>query len=235
MYTVSVSDIETDIMDISAKCISDTLSNILGIDSAEFARYVEEGRLISRDIDRRLEAKVGRRFVPGALSPDKRPYLYTIVKALNPEKAVETGVHVGVSTTVILSALNRGMLYSIDIRRTIEEPFEPTLNGLEVGFLVPEELRQRWRLIIGDSRKVLRKLLDELGEIQFFMHDSEHTYETVMFELTEAWNHMRRGVLLVDNFERNDATIDFAKKVGAKVFVLSRFAGGMAMIAKNMQ
>lgn len=222
-------------VDLSIKPIRQVikmLSSILGIDEDVFDGFIEEGKLVSTEIDGRLKARVGSKYVPGALSPDKRPLLYAVVRALSPENAVETGVHVGVSTTVILKALNNGILYSIDINRVINEPLLPALNGLEVGFLVPEELRHKWRLVIGDSKKVLKQLLDGLGDIQFFLHDSDHSYDHVVYELNEAWNHMRRGIIIIDNFKFSNATIDFANKVNAKVIVLSRSAGGFAMIPR---
>jgi predicted O-methyltransferase YrrM len=203
--------------------IKTQLSQVLGLPEEGLSSLMEE----AERIDEEVKVRMGRR-IPLALDEEKRPFLYAVVKTLDPKVAVETGVGPGVSTTFILSALRTGKLYSIDLGRT----YEGEWGGYQVGFVVPDRLKPKWKLILGDSKKLLAPLLEELGEIQFFLHDGEHTYDNVMFELTQAWNHMKRGVIMVDNFEFNEGTMDFCKRIGIRPLILSKRAGGFAMIPK---
>lgn len=43
-------------------------------------------------------------------------------------------------------------------------------------------MKDAWTLKIGKSTKVLPKVLEDVGEIDIFLHDSEHTYENMMAE-----------------------------------------------------
>jgi cephalosporin hydroxylase len=50
-----------------------------------------------------------------------------------------------------------------------------------------------------------------------FIHDSEHSYETMMAEYNLAWRRIKPGgLLLSDDTGRNEAFIDFCKKIGKK-------------------
>ena len=108
--------------------------------------------------------------------------LYYLVRALRPSIVIETGVCYGASSAYILEALHangEGELYSIDLGNTQDEP--PS------DFLVPSALQDRWHLRIGDSKRVLPRLLAELGEIDLFHHDSLHTYDHMMWEYKTAF------------------------------------------------
>ena len=59
---------------------------------------------------------------------------------------------------------------------------------------------------IGRSQEVLPPLLQELGQIDFFMHDSEHSYECMQFEMRLAAEHLAPGApLVVDDANWNSA------------------------------
>lgn len=168
-----------------------------------------------------------------SLKPEKGIALYAAARYTEPDLCVETGVGPGVSTTFTLSALERtgkGMLHSIDLG--VKYGDEEEVH--EVGFLVPPLLRKRWTLHTGDAGKLLRPLLEEIGEIQFFLHDSRHTYRHVMLELSEVWKHMRRGIIFVDNCTWTGAPSDFARRAGAQVLNLSDEAGGFCAIRKKI-
>jgi cephalosporin hydroxylase len=61
----------------------------------------------------------------------------------------------------------------------------------------------------------LPKLLRELEQIDVFVHDSEHSYEMMMFEFCLSWKHLKQGGYIVcDDHDWNDAFHDFAKAKG---------------------
>ncbi|BCS93522.1 class I SAM-dependent methyltransferase [Metallosphaera javensis (ex Sakai et al. 2022)] len=195
------------------------LEEVLGVNLQGYWREAKE-------ISDRLGSVLGSSF-PYALTERKRLILYSLVRYLDPEVAIETGVGPGVSTTMILSGLRKGILYSVDVRDILE-------NGKPVGFLVPDELKGKWRLYIGRSEDVLPKLMNQAGKIDIFLHDSEHTYENVMFELRIAWAHLRQGgVLLIDNLDFTRAPRDFAKESNVKLIRVAEDAGGLGMILKR--
>lgn len=117
--------------------------------------------------------------------------IYMLVRALRPSVVVETGVCYGASSAYILEALKhnkRGVLYSIDLGNGPEEP--PN------DFFVRPALKDAWRLIIGDSRRQLPRLLARLGRIDLFHHDSLHTYEHMMWEYETAFPYLAPGGVL---------------------------------------
>lgn len=155
--------------------------------------------------------------------------LYAVVRRLAPQVAVETGVCNGVATAFLLLALDRngsGVLHSIDLPEYAGRDYAPgefwegkggavIPEGKEPGWMIPEELHGRWRLTIGRSQDELPGLLDRLRPIDFFLHDSEHSYECMSFEFHEAWASLRTGgVLVSDDIDWNDAFGELAERHG---------------------
>lgn len=86
------------------------------------------------------------------------------------------------------------------------------LGGHQTGFLVPGVLRDRWTLILGDSKVELPRLLDKLVSVDFFHHDSLHTFDHMMFEFQTLWPKLRKGgVLSSDDVNDNDAFAKFCE------------------------
>ncbi len=182
----------------------------------------------------------GHRYVIGGLSEEAVRHLYGLVRERQPEVLVETGVGNGVSTTALLAALDAnesGRLYSIDWPEHVGSngDFWPGKKGAvvprgrESGWLVPPELRGRWELTTGRSQDALPPLLDRLGQIDFFLHDGEHSYECMTFEFELAWQHLRpTGILVVDDGDWNDSLEHFADKVRREI----HHVGGLALLTR---
>jgi Methyltransferase domain len=134
---------------------------------------------------------------------------YALCRALRPETVVETGVANGVTSAFLLQALElngTGALHSIDLPARGAEP------GL-VGRLVPEELRSRWTLHRGPSRRLLPSLVGGVAPVGIFVHDSRHTYRNVCFELATVTPFLGRpAAVLVDDAERHSAFPDWAAR-----------------------
>jgi predicted O-methyltransferase YrrM len=161
--------------------------------------------------------------------------LYRLLRERRPSVCVETGVCNGTSSAIILQALERnghGRLYSIDFPEFTDSTGEfwhpggaVIPQGKEPGWLVPENLRGRWELTLGRSQDELEPLLDRLGTIDFFLHDSEHSYECMTFEFSAVMPRLRDGgVLVSDDADWNSAFKDFAAKVGRGVETLETLA-----------
>jgi len=133
---------------------------------------------------------------------------YVLMRLLQPNTVVETGVGAGVSSWTILYAMeegSRGRLISIDL------PTPNTELLPEVGYLVPGPLRHRWELCVGPSQRLLQQTLDDLGEICIFQHDSRHSYSNQLREYQTAWPHIRSGGLLVSDDVNNDALYEASR------------------------
>lgn len=133
--------------------------------------------------------------------------LYTCVRLVKPKLIVETGVGSGFSTALMLKALeknNLGMLYSIDFYKDNES----------CGWIIPNSLKNRWKLINGLSALHLNPLLNQLRQIDIFVHDSEHSYKNMISEFRTVWPHLKKGgIFMAHDVGRNDAFFDFLREI----------------------
>ena len=159
------------------------------------------------------------------ISEDEIRVIYTLVKSVDPSIVVETGVGPGVSTTAILSAISKNaLLISID-------PDIPYGKGdREIGFVIPDELKSNFKFVKGTSAEKMREVLENIGELDIFFHDSDHTYNNIMFELNSIWPKLSRDyIILVDNYDWTPAPMDFARE---KNLTLYNPADDLAIISK---
>jgi len=208
-------------------------------------RYVSELR--ADGIQRQVDAAVAEYCEllpanapgPGGINPAAGALLYALVRGVRPEVIVETGTASGISSTYILAALARngaGRLVSIDlpfVQTGGEELLSPVVPGSaidandssplppgkEPGWAIPLDLRDRWELHLGDARYLLSTVLNDVGEIDVFFHDSLHTRDHMLFEFETAWPSVRDGGVLAadDIFQRHhDALPAFARSVGRR-------------------
>lgn len=135
---------------------------------------------------------------------------YILCRIRKPKAVVETGVANGVTSAFILQALSTngvGELHSIDL------PPLAVYGGSEVGSLVPGDLRHRWQLHLGSSRRLLPPLVKQIGSIDFFVHDSLHSYHNVKRELRIISKHLAPdGAVVVDNIAGNSAFTEWTAK-----------------------
>jgi predicted O-methyltransferase YrrM len=120
---------------------------------------------------------------------------------------VETGVAHGVTTRIILEALNgRGNLWSIDL-----PPSWARDVHREIDVAVGDRSLDWWSLIFGSSRRRLPTLLPRIEPIDLFIHDSHHSKYNMLFEMNTAWAALRPGgAMVVDDIDLNRA---FAESV----------------------
>jgi hypothetical protein len=128
--------------------------------------------------------------------------IWCLIHHLRPERVVETGVARGITSRFVLEAFartGRGQLWSVDL----PPPRARELHE-QIGIAVPKSLRARWTYVRGSSRRRLPGLLDEVGEIELFIHDSRHTKRNLLFELEHAWRALRpSGVAVADDIDLN--------------------------------
>lgn len=132
--------------------------------------------------------------------------LFLIVRKYKPKVFVETGIASGYSSAIILTAMKLngfGHLISIDIDESV------SICGIvkDIGWLVPETLKESWSKSIGSSKERLSGI-EEL--IDVFYHDSDHSKENMLMEFNWASTHLRNGgVLVSDDIDWNSAWKEF--------------------------
>ena len=184
------------------------LASALNRDQKGVRGYIDE-----LDSDRELRADieaalVGRRDRNRTMPYGRRLGWYAIVRATKPRVVVETGVHDGLGSAILLRALERnaaegaeGALLAFDIRA-------------DVGWLIPARLRTRYELHIENAITGIRPALAGRS-IDFFIHDSDHRYEheTSEFETVSALASPG-AVLISDNAHAGNAFRDFCDRQG---------------------
>lgn len=170
-----------------------------------------------------------------------RLMLYLLVRKYKPKVVVETGVEKGLSTTYILCAMHengKGHLYSVDQSPKMAATHEidcgnthteqltdgQSHNEFLVGDFVPDIVKSRWTLVVGNAREVLPPLLNKLGKIDMFFHDSLHTFEHMKWEYEIVWPYITNGGLLLSHDVLwNRAFYDKCKSCNGKATIYQTF------------
>lgn len=155
---------------------------------------------------------------------------YVLVREFKPKIFIETGVMHGLTSQFLLHAIDKnsfGKLISIDYPSYYEtgpsnkDGYTETLPPKrEPGWAVSKRYKPLWELLIGKSVDRLPEVLKQHQAIDIFLHDSEHTYETMWDEMTMCWDKIKEGGLLIcDNIDNNTAFFDFCRKINQVPFV----------------
>lgn len=206
--------------------ISSEFTELFFSSRREYSQYAEEfdkgpaAGLRSQGIERYRQLAGVDSF--GGIGLDIARAYYTLVRKLQPQEIIETGVCNGVSTLGVLLALQEngsGTLHSIDYPFRAEESLDEfraeTFRGYggatipsdkDPGWIIPDELRSRWNLTVGKSQRELPRIVSEVGSFELFIHDSEHSHPCMMFEYELAHEWLQPGgVMLSDDINWNEA------------------------------
>ena len=135
--------------------------------------------------------------------------LYILVRSIKPKLVIETGISSGKSSALILLAMKHnkfGKLISIDLpegdkRRLKYSKASFNVKNEEIGMLVPKYLQTKWKIFLGDSKIVLKKLLRS-QKPQIFLHDSLHTFDHTKKEIDIILRKKSKNILMLcDNIE----------------------------------
>lgn len=141
---------------------------------------------------------------------------------------VETGVAHGVTSRIVLEALDRvasGHLWSIDQPHL----FDPSLH-VETGTAVPEALRSRWTYVEGSSRRRLPLVLRTVGQVDVFVHDSLHTARNTFYEMSRTFDVLAPGgVMIIDDISTHQGFASFVKRAPGARDIVCRSADGFGL------
>lgn len=186
-------------------------SEILEADEEEFRRYWEEINELEEFyevFDSRWQDLKDESVLGGTAGRLDSKIMYVLCRAVKPETVIETGVRYGAFDAHILAALEKngkGTLYGIDLPEAVSK--------FESGYLIPDDLRESWELREGDSKDVLPELVEELEDIDIFLHDSLHRPGHMRAEYRSVFPNLRNGgVLTSHDVFMTDAFQSFAEE-----------------------
>ena len=168
------------------------IAGCTGTSPASVAGYVEEA-LTDAELTDRLRRRVRWRIDCKRDMPlGNRLLWYALVRAVKPRLTVETGIYQGLGSLMLLRALARNAEEGAD-GRLISIDFDPGS-----GWLVPEELRDRWTPLFGDIEADLDGALAD-QEVDLFIHESDHNEPLQRFEFGTAIAHAASALHVVDS------------------------------------
>src|SRR5262249_42220047 len=144
-------------------------------------------------------AEQGRLPFPTFYNADRSLALltYALTRHLRPNFALESGVGYGITSALVLLAMERnsnGNLLSIDLP-PLSDP-----TGSSTGLTVSSDLRKRWTLRLGSSRRCLPEIVSRSERIDLIISDSANVYTLQRFEFETVWPKLRpSGVALFNN------------------------------------
>lgn len=160
--------------------------------------------------------------------------MYALVRHIKPKIIIETGVASGLSSVIFLLAMKKnqlGKLYSIDLPPS--EKLNKKINQhttipkqKKIGWLVPDNLKDQWTLMLGDSKMILPDLLKKENSVDIFLHDSDHSFEHMTWEYETVWPYLKK-ILLSDDIYRHNAFDRFVEDHKCKFHKISRRMGIM--------
>jgi predicted O-methyltransferase YrrM len=175
-----------------------------------------------------LERQYHAKYIAGWVNLIDAQFLYWAVRRAKPRTIVQAGVSNGLSSAFMMLALAKngpeGRLYAIDLPHIFNpaDPWWTTTGevygvlipeGKSSGWMVPDIYRDRFDIEAGDAKLLLPALIDRLDRIDLFFHDSDHTYNHMMFEFEQAMRKLApHGLIIADDVAWNASLRDFADK-----------------------
>lgn len=149
--------------------------------------------------------------------------LYDCVRLLKSRNIIETGVAYGWSSLAILKALsenNYGRLFSVDM------PYPRKKNELDVGIVVPQNLRKNWTLIRRPDNPGIIIALGKVGtKVDLCHYDSDKSWWGRNYAYPILWNSLNfNGLFISDDIQDNLYFAEFVTKYSLN-FAVVEFNG----------
>ncbi|MGA8398611.1 MAG: class I SAM-dependent methyltransferase [Stellaceae bacterium] len=170
---------------------------------------------------------------PGWVNLGDGLFIYWLVRRLRPRTLVQTGIANGLSSGLILLALakngNGGRLHAIGHVNIFdaEDPWrragtvfdEVVVDRESLGWMVPDNCRGALDLHDGDAKTLLPEIVSKLDSIDVFFHNSDHSYDQMMFEFQEAKRKLSApSIVVADKIAGSSSLWDFADNHGVPAY-----------------
>lgn len=134
--------------------------------------------------------------------------IYAACEFTQAKAVVETGVAYGWSSLASLLYLEKkdGTLYSSDM------PYLGQDGDQYVGCIIPEKLKNNWKLFRHADRESLPKILKQTQDIDVVHYDSDKSYEGMKWAYETLYPYLKLGgVFISDDINDNSAFQDFCE------------------------
>jgi predicted O-methyltransferase YrrM len=194
----------------------------------DYRNFHEKYKYLTDFIDK-LNATYPGEYHSGAISEEDGQFLHYCVRQLKPKIIVQTGTSNGVSCAHLAMGLAHtdgptrfGAIDMPNIYRPDDPAFHQKMvygvlipPGKSSGWLIPDRLLRRFECMSGNSKELLPKLLEKIGKVDFFYHDSDHSYDHMWWEFETVLPYMNpHGLIIADNIAWSSVTWDWAQKHG---------------------
>jgi predicted O-methyltransferase YrrM len=149
--------------------------------------------------------------------PGDLDLLYHLAEHISANKVIETGVAYGWSSLALLLSLKKrnGILVSTDLS------YPGMDNEPYVGCVVPEELRDKWKLLRGADRQRIPEAIRFVGTIDLCHYDSDKSYAGRMWTYPRLWEALRTGgIFISDDIGDNMGFACFAHSVAVEPVIV---------------
>lgn len=159
--------------------------------------------------------------------------IYSCAEHTRAKRVLETGVAYGWSSLVLLLSMKsrkNALLISTDI------PYVAKDNEDFVGCVVPDELKQNWKIFRKQDSKAIPEALKLLGTIDLCHYDSDKSYDGRMRSYPILWNALRDGgIFISDDISDNTAFMHFHKMIGYNPIITRTSGKHVGIIVKSSQ
>ena len=125
-----------------------------------------------------------------------------VIAKIQPDLVIETGTQHGVSASVVSESISHQKLgvrfKSIDVANQALIRREDSVEYL----VLDTPIRVQFR----------KETICDLGKRILFFHDSDHSYENMIFEFDWAWNYLKVKALVSDDIDGNYAFKNFCRR-----------------------
>ena len=182
-----------DITDLNISQLTHTISNIMKVEYFEVEKLIDE-ILYDEDLKNYINNRLHQTNYPKNLKIEfgRRIGWYVFARLLKPKLIVETGVHYGVGSCVLIKALMRNKAQDNIIGKYIGTELDPTMGKLVDGIY-----KDYGEIKYGDSIVTL-KMINK--NIDLFINDSDHSEEYEEKEYNVIKNKLSlNSIILGDN------------------------------------
>lgn len=191
---------------VSANYIANNSILLHSLEEAAFTNFAinKDDLLKSRNICAKILNNLNSAIFPEEWNVEKNLsfYLHAYILKYRPKLVVETGVANGISTNIIMNALEKtgGTLHSFDVRSECQYAYKGIGNW--VFHLVPQKNQKRFF-----------KALTRDWNVNLWFHDGDHSYFWQQFEYRLAVQKLdSAGVIISDDIDASEAWIETCKE-----------------------
>lgn len=177
------------------------IEKLFGIPFQKFSEQFPQEYQNALEIQNNCPIKMGG---AGALE-----LLFAACEFTKAKSVVETGVAYGWSSFASLTSLDKrnGTLYSSDM------PYLGQDGDQYVGCIVPQHLKNNWKLFRHADRESLPKILKETQQIDVVHYDSDKSYEGMKWAYETLFPYVNKGgIFISDDINDNSAFQDFCEQ-----------------------